>query len=168
MADRFWKSMPAAFKKPGLDELFRRLRALDYTQVDERLALMLNAILQLESQGECRESATEAVLIVGSVGSAKRSRPGGCPGTSMEAVTLMMGTNDVSRGESWNMMRLPGKVSCILEELRIDLDPNVLTICTVLYNMMADQNAMNMNEMADQAQKLQESAANCDQIKSEI
>ena len=26
---------------------------------------MLNAILQLEAQGECRESATEAVLIVG-------------------------------------------------------------------------------------------------------
>ena len=83
-------------------------------------------------------------------------------------VTLMMGTNDVSRGESRNMMRLLGKVSCILEELRIYLDPNVLTICTVLYNMMADQNAMNMNERADQARKLQESAAKCDQIKSEI
>ena len=26
---------------------------------------MLNAILQLEAQGECRESATEAVLMVG-------------------------------------------------------------------------------------------------------
>ena len=65
MADRFWKSMPSALKKPTLDELYRRLRDLDYTQVDERMAVMLNAILQLEEQGECRESATEAVLMVG-------------------------------------------------------------------------------------------------------
>ena len=65
MADRFWKSMPAALKKPTLDELYKRLRDLDYTQVDERLAVTLNAILQLEAQGECRESATEAVLTVG-------------------------------------------------------------------------------------------------------
>ena len=65
MADRFWKSMPAALKKPTLDELYRRLRDLDYTRIDERMAVMLNAILQLEEQGECRESATEAVLMIG-------------------------------------------------------------------------------------------------------
>ena len=65
MADCFWKSLPAALRKPTLDELYKRLRDLDYTQVDERLAIMLNAILQLESQGECRESATEAILMVG-------------------------------------------------------------------------------------------------------
>ena len=65
MADRFWKSMPAALKRPTLDELYKRLSDLDYTQVDERMAVMLNAILQLEAQGECRESATEAVLMVG-------------------------------------------------------------------------------------------------------
>ena len=58
MADRFWKSMPTALKKPKLDELYRR-------QVDERMAVKLNAILQLEDEGECRESATEAVLMVG-------------------------------------------------------------------------------------------------------
>ena len=58
MADRFWKSMPAALKRPTLDELYRRLRDLDYTQVDERMAVMLNAILQLEEQGEYRDSAT--------------------------------------------------------------------------------------------------------------
>ena len=57
--------MPSALKKPTLDELYRRLRDLDYTQVDERMAVMLNAILQLEEQGECRKSATEAVLMVG-------------------------------------------------------------------------------------------------------
>ena len=57
--------MPAALKKPTLDELYRRLRDLDYTQVDERMAVMLNAILQLEEQGECGESAREAVLMVG-------------------------------------------------------------------------------------------------------
>ena len=65
MADRLWKSVPAALKKPTLDELYRRLRDLDYTQIDERMAVMLNAILQLEDQGECRESATEAVLMIG-------------------------------------------------------------------------------------------------------
>ena len=57
--------MPAALKKPTLDELYRRLRDLDYNQIDERMAVMLNAILQLEDQGECRESATEAVLMIG-------------------------------------------------------------------------------------------------------
>ena len=35
------------------------------SEVDERLAVMLNAILQLEAQGDCRESATESVLMVG-------------------------------------------------------------------------------------------------------
>ena len=65
MADRFWKSKRAALKKPTLDEFYRRLRDLDYNQVNERMAVMLNAILQLEEQGECRESATEAVLMVG-------------------------------------------------------------------------------------------------------
>ena len=57
--------MPAALKRPTLDELYKRLRDLDYTQIDERMAVMLNAILQLEAQGECRKSATEAVLMVG-------------------------------------------------------------------------------------------------------
>ena len=57
--------MPTALKKPTLDELYRRLKDLDYTQVDERMAVMLNAILQSEDEGECRESATEAVLMVG-------------------------------------------------------------------------------------------------------
>ena len=65
MADRFWISMTAALKRPTLNEIYKRLRNLDYTQVDERMAVMLNAILQLEAQGECRESATEAVLMVG-------------------------------------------------------------------------------------------------------
>ena len=57
--------MPAALKKPTLDELCRRLRDLDPSQLDERMAVMLNAILQLESQGEGRVSAIEAVLMVG-------------------------------------------------------------------------------------------------------
>ena len=75
-------------------------------------------------------------------------------------VTLMMGTNDVSRGESRKMMNLRDKVSCILEELRVYFDPTVLTICTVPYNMMEDQNAMSMiervrhiNEIIRQIQK---------------
>ena len=65
MADRFWKSVPVVFRKLALDDLYKRLGDINYTQVDERLVAMPNAILQLEAQGECRESATEAVLMVG-------------------------------------------------------------------------------------------------------
>ena len=54
--------MPAALKRPTLDELYKRLRDIDFTQVDKRLAVMLNAILQLEAQGECRESAFDGGL----------------------------------------------------------------------------------------------------------
>ena len=61
-------------------------------------------------------------------------------------VTLMMGTKHVSGGEARKMMRLQDKMSCNLEELRIYLEPTILTICTVPYNMMADQNARDMNE----------------------
>ena len=42
---------------------------------------------------------------------------------TMYTVTLMLGANDVSRGEQWKDMRLQEKMSCILEELRIYLDP---------------------------------------------
>ena len=64
----------------------------------------------------------------------------------MYTVTLMMGTNDVSRGESRKVMRLHDKMSCILEELRVQMDPAILTVCTIPYNMKADQHAMEMNE----------------------
>ena len=64
----------------------------------------------------------------------------------MYTVTLMMGTNDVSRGDSRKVMRLHEKISCILQELRICFDPAILTICTVPYNMKFDQHAMEMNE----------------------
>ena len=64
----------------------------------------------------------------------------------MYTVTLTMGTNDVSRGESRKVMKLHEKMSCFLQELRIWFDPAILTICTVPYNMMFDQHAMEMNE----------------------
>ena len=60
-------------------------------------------------------------------------------------VTLMIGTNVVSRGESRKIMRLHDKMSCILEELQIQMDPVILTVCTIPYNMKADQHAMEMN-----------------------
>ena len=44
------------------------------------------------------------------------------------------------------MMRLHDKMGCILEELRIQMDPAILTICTTPYNMKADQHAMEKNE----------------------
>ena len=43
----------------------------------------------------------------------------------MYTVTLMMGSNDVSRGESRKVMRLQDKMSCILEELRIQMGPRI-------------------------------------------
>ena len=64
----------------------------------------------------------------------------------MYTVTLIMGTNDVSRGESRKVMRLHDKVSRILEELRIQMDPAILTVCTTPYSMKADQHAMEKNE----------------------
>ena len=62
------------------------------------------------------------------------------------AATLMMGTNDVPRGESRKVMKLHEKMSCILQELRIWFDSAILNICTVSYNMMFDHHAMEMNE----------------------
>ena len=35
--------------------------------------------------------------------------------------------------------------SCILEELRIQMYPAILTVCTIPYNMKADQHAIEMN-----------------------
>ena len=64
---------------------------------------------------------------------------------SVYTVTLMVGTNDVSRGEARKVTRLHEKMSCILEEIRIQMDPAILTICTVPYNMGADQHALDMN-----------------------
>ena len=60
-------------------------------------------------------------------------------------VTLMVGRNDVSRGEARKVTRLHDKMSCILEELRIQMDPAILTLCTTPYNMKADQLAMEMS-----------------------
>ena len=65
--------------------------------------------------------------------------------TRVYTVTLMIGTSDVSRWESRKVMRLHDKMSCILEELRIQIDPAILTVCTIPYNMKADQHAMEMN-----------------------
>ena len=65
MANFLWKSMLAALKKPTLDELYKRVRELDYSLMDERMVVMLNAILELESKGQGGESAREKVLMVG-------------------------------------------------------------------------------------------------------
>ena len=64
---------------------------------------------------------------------------------SAYTVTMMVGTNDVSRGEARKVTRLHEKMSCILEEIRIQMDPAILTIFTVPYNMGADQHALDIN-----------------------
>ena len=66
--------------------------------------------------------------------------------TKVYTVTLMIGTNDVSRGEARKVTRLHDKMSCLLEELRIQMDPILLTVCTVPYNKKFDQHALEMNE----------------------
>ena len=66
--------------------------------------------------------------------------------TKVYTVTLMIGTNDVSRGEPRKVMRLHDKMCRLLEELRIQMDPIILTVCTVPYNMKFDQHAVEMNE----------------------
>ena len=65
--------------------------------------------------------------------------------TKVYTVTLMIGSNDVSRGEARKVTRLHDKMSCLLEELRIQMDPILLTVCTVPYNMKFDQHALEMN-----------------------
>ena len=72
----------------------------------------------------------------------------------MYTVTLMTGTNDVSRGELRKVMRLHNKMSCILEELRIQMDPAILVAYTTPYNMKADQHAMEMNEKVRDLNKI--------------
>ena len=58
----------------------------------------------------------------------------------------MMCTNDVFRGESSTMTQLPKRVSCLLHESRIYLDPTILPICTASNKIMQDDNGLNMNE----------------------
>ena len=66
--------------------------------------------------------------------------------TKVYTVTLMVGTNDVSRGEARKVTRLHDKMSCLLEELRIQMDHILVTVCTVPYNMKFDQHALEKNE----------------------
>ena len=66
--------------------------------------------------------------------------------TKVYTVTLMIGTNDGSRGEPRKVTRLHDKMCCLLQELRVQMDPILLTICTVPYNMRFDQHALEMNE----------------------
>ena len=69
-------------------------------------------------------------------------------------VTLMNGTNEVRvQGESRKVMKLHDKMSCILEELQIQMDPAILTVYTIPYNMTADQHAMEMNTKVNTIKK---------------
>ena len=67
----------------------------------------------------------------------------------------MVGTNDVVKGrEARKVARLCDKMSCLLEELRIQMDPILLTVCTVPYNMMFDQHALEMNQKVRSLNKM--------------
>ena len=60
-------------------------------------------------------------------------------------VTTMMGTNDVSKGESRKMMMLSEKVSCLLQDARIYLHPTILTSCRMPHKMMQVANGLSMD-----------------------
>ena len=210
--------MPAAFRKPPLDELYKRLRDLDYTQADERLAIMLNAILQLESKGECRESATEAVLMVGytsdGISNQEQTRwlswnVDGVRGFDLARNLGLCNTTEYGVGEFPLPTRPPAGVgtqstseplsmirsqqtgeaypylSNLKKELervqrerdKANLDRDEANLERDQANLERDraplehQAVLDLNLVRtdwDQAQKLQEIAANCEQIKSEI
>ena len=65
---------------------------------------------------------------------------------NIHTVTMMMGTNKLSRGKSRKMTQLTEKMSCFFQETRIFFDPAKLTVCTVPYKMMLDDNGLSMNE----------------------
>ena len=220
MADRFWKSVPAAFRNPTLDEIYKRLRDLDYTQVDERLAVVLNTILQLEAQGECRESATEAVLMVGytsdGISNQEQTRwlswnveegvrrfdlasnPGLSITTEYGARDFPLSTRQPAGAETQSTSKPPSMfrsqqteesypdLSRMIRELeraqrerdKANLDREQAVLDRDHAKLDRDQAILERDKaildrdllMAphEQEQRLQESVANCDQIKSEI
>ena len=64
MDDQLWKPFLGAIRKSFLVDLYRRLRHLNYTQVDRRRAVLLK-ILLLNSSAGGGETAMVAVLMVG-------------------------------------------------------------------------------------------------------
>ena len=66
---------------------YRRLGDLDFSQVNEWIAVMLSAILQLGSQGEGRKSELETLLMGAALTMKSRTRckPEGCRGAPMDA-----------------------------------------------------------------------------------
>ena len=201
MADRFWKSMPAALKRPTLDELYKRLRDLDYTQVDERLAVMLNAILQLEAQGECRDSAKEAVLMVGYTLKGKSSQEqnrclswkvdGGLRGFDLARNPGLSNNTEYGAGEFPLPTRPPAgfaaqstskPLSMIRSQQTEDAYPDLSNLKEELERAQRERGKSNLErDQANlerdqsmiraeyqQAQKVRENVANCEQIKSEI
>ena len=78
--------MPSALKRPTLDELYRRLRDLDYTQVDERMAVMLNAILHWKNRANAGSLQQKRFYWSATplMGYPTKSKPDGCPGMWME------------------------------------------------------------------------------------
>ena len=62
----------------------------------------------------------------------------------INTATMMSGTNDVSRGEENDETAREGELYS--RESENLLGPTLLTVCTVPYNTMQQENAMTMNE----------------------
>ena len=193
--------MSAALKRPTLDELYRRLRDLDYTQVDERMAVMLNAILQLEQQGECRESATEAVLMVGytteGISNQEQARwlsrnvdgrirgfdlardPGSGNNTEYGTGEFPLPIRPSARSAGQSTSKIP---SMMRAQQMGEAYPDLSTLKRELEWTQREKNKANLdrdqaNHKRDQAvvekehqqeQRVRENAANCEQLKSEL
>ena len=188
--------MPAALKGPTLDKLYRRLRDLDYTQVDERMAVALNAILQLEEQGECRESATEAVLMVGytteGISNQEQTRwlswnvdgvvrgfdlarnPGLRNNTEYGVEKFPLPTRPSARSASQSTSKPPS----MTRAQQVNLDRDSAKLERNQANLERDQAILERDQARrdldmlkaedQQEQRVRENAANCEQLKSEL
>ena len=188
MANLFWNLIPVALENPTLDELYSRLRDLECFQVKEWMMVILYAIMQLESQGEGRESAMETVLMVGytsdEISNQKQTRwlswstDGGLRGFDLAINNCLSNTTEYGAGE----LPLPtrpttrkGGPICVEDSI-----PTKRRIISRHHQTMKgnrkgpkgrDQAILERDQMIaelDQVRKLQEETETRNQLKSEL
>ena len=159
----------------------------------------LNAILQLESQGEYRESATEVVLMVGytsdGIFNQEQTRwlswnvDGGVRGFDLAKNSSLSNTTEYSAGEfplptkpqtGTGTQSISKPFSMIRSQQKEESYPDLSNLNRELERAQREGEQANLERdkvivdldllkaEREQAQELQESVANCDQIKSEI
>ena len=61
---------------------------------------------------------------------------------TIPTVTMMVGTNDISGGKYRKITRLSDNFKRLIGDVHVKFDPDALTICTVPFNMLLDQNSI--------------------------